>query len=529
MSGMTIVAAAALTAALTAGPAVGAAADVETDASSNCTQTTTNGSVSSGGGTTQQPTEEQLQRAAELIQQARELLTEVAGIGGDTRAAALDRQLRAHGITPALSSGWAQSAHDTSDVLLRSSDPGAERVAVALARAGYGPTPADLRGTGDQRPAGEGVEATPPTQGQVRLAPAPAAGGVIAPAYTAEPVASQTRTAEQVQRPRVSAMAALLRSETPTPARTIAPAADTEESGETSPDVDEESSSVPGESSSSTDDGGEQVCGESNSSVGDGSAWQDRVRDLTDELAAAAQSDPTAQKLIDELKAEGVAADQGKANSSEASPRGEGADENNVSRDRQVENNRTGVSSGSSSSGESEEPSDDNAASSDTGTSNTGTSGWEDQASSLVDKLSAAGADDPAAQALAEQLHSLGITGSRVGGDASDQGNDDRDTNSADQADAEPASTPVSGDAAAWEKLSECESGGDWEINTGNGYQGGLQFDRATWLAYDGDQYAPTADQATKEQQIEIARKVRDDRGGYSAWPACSKKLNLPR
>ena len=56
---------------------------------------------------------------------------------------------------------------------------------------------------------------------------------------------------------------------------------------------------------------------------------------------------------------------------------------------------------------------------------------------------------------------------------------------------------------------------------------GGLQFDAATWKAYGGDAYAPSADRATREQQIAVAEKVRDDRGGYSAWPACSTKLGL--
>jgi hypothetical protein len=56
---------------------------------------------------------------------------------------------------------------------------------------------------------------------------------------------------------------------------------------------------------------------------------------------------------------------------------------------------------------------------------------------------------------------------------------------------------------------------------------GGLQFDAATWKAYGGDQYAPSADQASREQQIAVAEKVKADRGGYSAWPACSRKLGL--
>jgi resuscitation-promoting factor RpfB len=91
-----------------------------------------------------------------------------------------------------------------------------------------------------------------------------------------------------------------------------------------------------------------------------------------------------------------------------------------------------------------------------------------------------------------------------------------------------PAPAPsVSG--GPWDALAQCESGGNWAINTGNGYYGGLQFSAGTWLGYGGGQYAPTANLATREQQIAIASKVRDARGGYGDWPACSAKLGLPR
>ncbi|MPY78020.1 MAG: DUF348 domain-containing protein [Actinophytocola sp.] len=87
---------------------------------------------------------------------------------------------------------------------------------------------------------------------------------------------------------------------------------------------------------------------------------------------------------------------------------------------------------------------------------------------------------------------------------------------------------PVISDAAVWDRLAECESSGDWSINTGNGYYGGLQFDKSTWDAYGGSQYAAYPHQASREQQISIATKVRDARGGYSAWPACAEELGLP-
>ncbi|HEY3463884.1 MAG TPA: transglycosylase family protein [Amycolatopsis sp.] len=86
-----------------------------------------------------------------------------------------------------------------------------------------------------------------------------------------------------------------------------------------------------------------------------------------------------------------------------------------------------------------------------------------------------------------------------------------------------PADPPI-GDASAWDRIAQCESGGNWSINSGNGYYGGLQFDKRTWDAYGGDAYAAYPNQASKAQQIAIAEKVRDARGGYSAWPVCGKK-----
>jgi uncharacterized protein YabE (DUF348 family) len=93
----------------------------------------------------------------------------------------------------------------------------------------------------------------------------------------------------------------------------------------------------------------------------------------------------------------------------------------------------------------------------------------------------------------------------------------------------ERPSAPAVSTGSVWDSLAQCESGGNWSINTGNGFYGGLQFTRSTWLAYGGGQYAPTANLASREQQIAIASKVRDARGGYGDWPACSAKLGLPR
>ena len=79
--------------------------------------------------------------------------------------------------------------------------------------------------------------------------------------------------------------------------------------------------------------------------------------------------------------------------------------------------------------------------------------------------------------------------------------------------------------ASEWDKVAQCESGGNWSINTGNGYYGGLQFSASTWAAYGGTQYAPQANQASKAQQIAVAEKVLASQG-KGAWPVCGKGLS---
>ena len=79
--------------------------------------------------------------------------------------------------------------------------------------------------------------------------------------------------------------------------------------------------------------------------------------------------------------------------------------------------------------------------------------------------------------------------------------------------------------STVWDRLAQCESGGNWSINTGNGYYGGLQFSLQTWRAYGGSGYPH---ENSREEQIRIATKVRDARGHYGDWPACAAKLGLP-
>ena len=79
---------------------------------------------------------------------------------------------------------------------------------------------------------------------------------------------------------------------------------------------------------------------------------------------------------------------------------------------------------------------------------------------------------------------------------------------------------------AVWDTLAQCESGGNWAINTGNGFSGGLQFHPQTWAGFGGTQYAPQAWQATREQQIDIATRVQAAQG-WGAWPACTARMGL--
>ncbi|WP_328564011.1 transglycosylase family protein [Streptomyces coelicoflavus] len=88
--------------------------------------------------------------------------------------------------------------------------------------------------------------------------------------------------------------------------------------------------------------------------------------------------------------------------------------------------------------------------------------------------------------------------------------------------------TAHAADVATWDKVAACESTDDWDINTGNGYYGGLQFTQSTWEAFGGTRYAPRADLATREQQIAVAEKVLDVQGP-GAWPACSQRAGLTR
>jgi LysM repeat protein len=76
---------------------------------------------------------------------------------------------------------------------------------------------------------------------------------------------------------------------------------------------------------------------------------------------------------------------------------------------------------------------------------------------------------------------------------------------------------------SAWDRLAQCESGGNWKVNTGNGYYGGLQFNPTTWRAFGGK---GLPHQASREEQIAVAERTLAAQG-WNAWPSCSRKMGV--
>lgn len=93
---------------------------------------------------------------------------------------------------------------------------------------------------------------------------------------------------------------------------------------------------------------------------------------------------------------------------------------------------------------------------------------------------------------------------------------------------AAPAAVPATSgsDLSVWDSLAQCETGGNWATASVPGFSGGLGFAHGTWSAMGGGEFAPIAAEATREQQIEIARRVLDS-SGWGAWPGCSDLLGL--
>src|SRR5829696_1566651 len=86
-----------------------------------------------------------------------------------------------------------------------------------------------------------------------------------------------------------------------------------------------------------------------------------------------------------------------------------------------------------------------------------------------------------------------------------------------------PAGAAQASSSVNWDAIAQCESGGNWSINTGNGYYGGLQFSRSTWTANGGGKYAPTANLASRSEQIAVAERTLASQG-IGAWPTCGKR-----
>ncbi len=85
------------------------------------------------------------------------------------------------------------------------------------------------------------------------------------------------------------------------------------------------------------------------------------------------------------------------------------------------------------------------------------------------------------------------------------------------------AGTASAAPDSAWDKLAQCESGGNWSINSGNGYYGGIQFNASTWQAFGGE---GLPHQASRSEQIAVAERTLAAQG-WNAWPACSRKMGL--
>ena len=77
-----------------------------------------------------------------------------------------------------------------------------------------------------------------------------------------------------------------------------------------------------------------------------------------------------------------------------------------------------------------------------------------------------------------------------------------------------------------WNAIAACESGGNWHINTGNGYYGGLQMAPSTWYGYGGGKYASLPSRATKREQLIVAERILHGQG-WGAWPTCSARAGV--
>ncbi|ANY10865.1 transglycosylase family protein [Pseudonocardia sp. HH130630-07] len=328
-----------------------------------------------------------------------------------------------------------------------------------------------------------------------------------------------------------------------------------------------DSSSSPDSSSSSTGSGSDSSDGSAGSgtspgstqqpsteSAGDGSAgdaWEVGAEKLAEQVHQAADADPLAEQLAEKLDAAGIGSQNGTGSSSSSSS-SVSPDSGSAQPDEQDagQGSSDSAEQPSTGGGDSSADGDSSAGADSTGPGSGGSqegsgAAQQPQAGEPIQRPGATGSNNTDTDTGAGQSNggqgqddttSSGDEARGDGPDGAPSGGQDRtgDAGSADgQQPRDPEKAPTAatdgaaGDstrAATWDRLAQCESGGDWAIDTGNGYSGGLQFDQATWEAYGG---TGSAHEAGREQQIAVAEKVRADRGGYSAWPACSKKLGL--
>ncbi|OLL74320.1 hypothetical protein Ae168Ps1_2709c [Pseudonocardia sp. Ae168_Ps1] len=426
----------------------------------------------------QQCTSEQIAAAHQVREEARTLLTSLRTSDADHPAASgLASDISAIGITPAVETGWKQTAVDTSDKLRTSTGPAERKVAIILAKHGLGPTPADLtrEDSGPLDKIGEAGEEAAGTLGSaVSAASSAAQGKPSAP----PPPPPKPQADDESELPPLSIACGAVDKQQEPDAESSTP--QTQLSSPTSSPTDPAPAVEPAADPPS-DDGSSGDSGSSSSGdLEDARAALDLINQMVGILRGS--GDASAADLASTIEQE-----------VQASP---------VAR-------RSGESGGASS-GES--------------------GGSLDQRIKQLSESAHEAADvDPAARAIAEKLDSSSLLTSSSDssgspGDPITRSGSEPETSSGSEpeANAAPAATTGS-DPAVWDQLAECESSGNWAANTGNGYSGGLQFSDPTWSAFGGE---GDAHQASKEEQIAVAERVQQEQG-WGAWPACSSELGL--
>ncbi|GAA1388813.1 hypothetical protein GCM10009613_26770 [Pseudonocardia kongjuensis] len=273
--------------------------------------------------------------------------------------------------------------------------------------------------------------------------------------------------------------------------------------------------SEPGESRSGDSESGTQPTTETETGSGGGSGegWESGAQRLAEQVSEAADTDPLAEQLADTLNTAGIGTDT-------STGTGGGSD-----------GGSTGSDGADRSPGEASTSGDDRDRESGSASDETPEVGERSQAGEQIRRPSdrqtdTSGSGD--ADRGGGQQPPTDQEGSdpeeRPAGPDTGQGGDGEQPRDPENTQAAPGAAPAGGtDAATWDRLAECESGGDWSINTGNGYSGGLQFAPSTWQAFGGE---GAAHEASREEQIAVAERVQEGQG-WGAWPACSSRLGL--